>query len=105
MNKRCIVGEILLEDGFLQRRRRLCQMLDNGRYIGHYKDEQEINIEDLIDNAPGFSILIKAQECCWKEKKQKISRVGSGYNDVMFDGSGLTCESHLSCLPRWLHQS
>lgn len=59
MNKRCIVGEILLEDGFLQRRRRLCQMLDNSRYIGHYKDEQEINTEDQSNNAPGFSILIK----------------------------------------------
>lgn len=56
-------------------------MLDNGRYIGHYKDEQEINIEDLIDNAPGFSILIKAQECCWKEKKQKISR----YQELVLD--------------------
>ena len=71
MNKRCIVGEILIEDGFLQRRRRLCQTVDNGRYIGHYKDEQEINTDDQVDNAPGFSILIKAQECCWKRIRSK----------------------------------
>lgn len=87
MNKRCILGEILIEDGFLQRRRRLCQTLDNGRYLGHYKDEQEINTEDQIDNAPGFSILIKVQTLRVLLERKEAQDINLGrYQDIKLAG-------------------
>lgn len=70
----------------MQRRRRLCQTLDNGRYLGHYKDEQEINTEDQIDNAPGFSILIKVQGLRVLERKETKDINLRRYQDIKLAG-------------------